>query len=136
MEKISQFLNDISLATILSTALLYVFYEWLKKRNTKEIDQLKFKAEHIDKKTLEIEKELYLIFTSFCLQTDFSEDNCIDNYEKIRTHIIHNGLFIREGISDLGSVFADYILEEIFTDNRDLQKEEDILKKFKKLYRN
>ena len=82
-----------------------------------------------------MENELYLIFSNFCLSDDFSEANCIETYEKIRRHIIDNDLFLREKLSKVGSKFADYIIEDVSKGAKDLQKEEDLLKEFKKLYR-
>jgi len=49
--------------------------------------------------------------------------------------IIDNDLFLREELSDVGSKFADYIIEDVSNGFKDLQKEENLLKEFKKLYR-
>lgn len=129
-------LNDNEGVILILSAVGFGFNEFIKTSNVKKIGNLKFKAENIDVKTLEKENELYLIFSSFCLSNDFSEDNCIKNYEKIRTYIIDNDLFLREKLSQLGKKFADYIIEEVSNGKKDLQKEENLLKEFKKHYRN
>jgi len=129
-------LNENTGVTLIISALGFGFNEWWKTKNMKKVEKMKLKAENIDVKTLEKENELYLIFSNFCLCDDFSEQNCIDTYELLRSHIIDNDLFLREKLSKVGSKFADYIIEEVAIDLKDLQKEEDLLKEFKKLYRN
>lgn len=128
-------INENTGVTLIISALGFGINEWIKTRNTKKIGSLKFKADNIDVKTLKTENELYLIFSNFCLSDDFSEKNCINTYEKIRGYIIDNDLFLRENLSKVGSKFADYIIEEVSVGLKDLQKEEKLLKEFKKLYR-
>jgi hypothetical protein len=76
-----------------------------------------------------------MIFSTFCLSNDSSEDYCIESYEKIRRFILDNDLFLRVGQSKVGTKFADYIIADVANGNKDLQKEEDLLKEFKKLFR-
>lgn len=128
-------LNNNAGVTLILSALAFGFNEWVKTKSRKKIDSLKFKAENIDIKTLEKENELYLIFSNFCLSDNFSEVNCIATYEIIRRHIIDNDLFLRENLSKVGSKFANYIIEDVSNGLKDLQREENLLKEFKKLYR-
>lgn len=134
ISEILKVLNENTGVTLIISALGFGFNEWLKTRNTNNISNKKFKSENIDVKTLE--KELYLIFSGFCLSDNTSPENCILFYEKIRHHIIDNDLFLRERLSKLGSKFANYILEDVCNGNKDLKKQEDLLKEFKKIYRN
>ncbi|GAA3647934.1 hypothetical protein [Flavivirga jejuensis] len=135
INELLRILNDNAGVTLILSALGFGFNEWVKTRNASKIDRLKFKAENIDIKALEKENELYLIFSNFCLSDDFSEENCIAIYEKIRGHIIDNDLFLREKLSKVGGKFADYIIEDVSKGLKDLHKEEALLKEFKKLYR-
>jgi len=128
-------LNENTGVTLILSALGFGFNEWWKTKTLKKVGKLKLKAENIDVKGLQKENELYLIFSDFCLQNDFSSENCIAIYEKLRKHIIDNDLFLREELSKLGSEFADYIIADVANGLKDLQKEEDLLKRFKKLYR-
>lgn len=136
LDNFLEILNENTGVTLIISALGFGFNEWWKTRSLKKAGKLKLKAENIDVKTLEMENQLYVIFSNFCLSNDSSEQNCISTYERLRSHIIDNDLFLREKLSALGSKFADYIIEEVAMGLKDLQKEEDLLKKFKKLYRN
>jgi len=128
-------LNDNTGVTLILSAIGFGFNEWIKTRNAKKIGNLKFKADNIDVKTREKENELYLVLANFCLEDDFSEDNCIIAYEKIRSYIINNNLFLRGKLTKVASKFADYIIEEVSNGSKDLQKEEDLLNEYKKLFR-
>lgn len=128
-------LNENTGVTLIISTLGFGGNEWIKARNEKKIGNLKFKADNIDIKTLEKEKELYQILSDFCLTDESTDDNYIKFYEKIRTHIIDNDLFLREELSLLGKEFADYIITEVPSGAKDLQKEENLLKKFKKIFR-
>lgn len=128
-------LNDNTGVTLILSAIGFGFNESIKTRNIKRIGNQKFKADNIDVKTREIENELYLILANFCLEDDYSEENCINAYEKVRSYIINNNLFLRDNLTEVGSKFADYIIEEVSIGSKDLQKEEDLLNKYKKLFR-
>lgn len=135
-EDLLKVLNENTGVTLIISALGFGFNEWWKTQSLKKQNKMKLKTENIDVKTLEIENQLYLIFSNFCLSDDFSEENCIRTYESLRSHIIDNDLFLREKLSKIGSRFADYIIEEVAVGLKDLKKEETLLKEFKKIYRN
>lgn len=136
IDKVLKILNENTGVTLIISALGFGFNEWVKTKNAKNMNGLKFKTEHIDVKTLEKENELYLILSDFCLSNDYSEEDCIASYEKAREFLIKNNLFLRKKISDIGNKFTEYIIEEVPNGGKDLQKEEDLLNEFKKGFRN
>lgn len=135
IEKILNILNENTGVTLIISALVFGANEWVKTRNIKKQNQFKLKAENIDVKSLEKEQELYKICSKFCLVTDVTEEVCIESQELIRNFIIDNDLFLREKLSKVGGKFADYIIEEASKGGKDVQKEKDLLKEFKKLFR-
>ncbi len=128
-------LNEYTGVTLMLSSIAFAVNEWIKFRNVKKIGRIKFKAENIDIKTLEKEEELYLILSKFCLLDNSPESLCITTYDTIREYLIQNNLFLREELHKIGSSFADYIIEDVSNGNKDLQKQENMLKKFKKTYR-
>lgn len=128
-------INDNTGVTLVISAVGFAINERIKLKNAKKTFDHSLKSKFIGEKTLNLENDLYLILSKFCLQDNSSEDFCITYYDQIRQFIINKDLYLREELSNIGKEFAEYILNEVSNNGRDLQKQENLLKKFKKIYR-
>lgn len=133
-QSVLDLLNDNVGVTVLISSITFGINEWIKTKNSKNLQSHALKIEKVITRTYETEEQLFALITKFTLDNDHSEHNCISYYERIRSFIINEDLFLNRSSVEIALKFSDYILETN-SSGRDYKLEHKLRDKYKSKFR-